>query len=369
MKGAPPFRADHVGSLLRPPVVKQARADRAAGRITALELAVVENAAVDRVVRKQTELGLRVVTDGELRRGSWLGDFFAHLAGTTLVPMQIRSGGAASATALVPTVTGRVAFSGHPMLEHFTYLASRTSLTPKVSIPAPSMLVSVMRDWRGVVDRGAYPDIALLYRDLAVAYGDIVAAFHAAGCRYLQFDDVNLAYLCDAEARARLRARGDDPEELLEIWSETLNTALAARPADMVVTTHLCRGNFRSRWFAEGGYEPIADALFNRFNYDGYFLEYDSERAGGFEPLRYLPDGSKFVVLGLITTKTGALESKDVIKARVEAASAFVPVDRLCISPQCGFASTEEGNLLTEEEQWAKLAEVVEVAGEIWPGN
>lgn len=356
-----------MGSLLRPTEVKQARSRRMAEAISAQQLAAVEDAAIDRVIRKQEEIGLRSITDGEFRRSNWLGDFFAGLDGTTLVPMKIRPGGGSPTIAMVPTVTGRISFSGHPMLEHFEYLAARTRRTPKMSIPSPSMLVSASRDWREVVSREVYPDMDVLYRDLGLAYRDMVGAFYAAGCRYLQFDDVNLAYLCDARWRARLRARGDDPDELLRVWADTVNSALAGRPADMVVTTHVCRGNFRSTWLAEGGYDPIADMLFNQLDYDGYLLEYDSERAGGFAPLRHLPHGNKFVALGLITTKSGLLEGRDEIKARIDAASAFVPLERLCLSPQCGFASTEEGNLLTEDEQWAKLAEVVEIAAEVWP--
>ena len=253
------------------------------------------------------------------------------------------------------------------MLGHFRYLAERTSRTPKMTLPAPAMLVSALRDWRQIVDADVYPDIAEFYHDLGLAYRDAVAAFYAAGCRYLQFDDVNLAYLCDPKSQAAIRERGDDPDTLLDYWVDTVNTAISGRPADLVVTTHICRGNFRSTWLAEGGYEPVADALFNRYEYNGYFLEYDSDRAGGFEPLRFVPEGDKFVVLGLVTTKTGALEDLDTIRARVEQASRYVPLERLSLSPQCGFASTEEGNLLTEDEQWAKLAEVVDFAAEIWP--
>lgn len=268
---------------------------------------------------------------------------------------------------MIPAVTGKIGFADHPMLAHFKYLAARTSQTAKMTIPAPAMLVSALRDWRQVVNRDVYPDITEFYHDLALAYREAVMAFYAAGCRYLQFDDVNLAYLCDPGARARIQARGDDPDALLQTWVDTVNTAIAERPKDMTITTHICRGNFRSTWLAEGGYEPIADVLFNQYDYDGYFLEYDSERAGGFEPLRFVPKGRKFVVLGLITTKSGALEDKKTIEARIEAASKYVELERLCLSPQCGFASTEEGNLLTEDEQWAKLGHVVDIAAAVWP--
>jgi 5-methyltetrahydropteroyltriglutamate--homocysteine methyltransferase len=367
MSDMPPFRADHVGSLLRPPEVKQARLDLAAGKISRKDLSAVEDAAVDRAIRKQEEAGLRPITDGEIRRRTWLGDFLAGLEGTTLVPMEIRAKGEPPTTIMIPTVTGKIAFSGHPMLEDFKYLAARTTRTPKMTIPAPGMLVSALRDWRQIVSRDVYPDMAEFYHDLGVAYRGVVEAFYAAGCRYLQFDDVNLAYLCDAESLARIRSRGDDPDVLLRTWIDIVNAAIVGRPRDLVVTTHICRGNFRSTWLAEGGYEPIAEALFNEYDYDGYFLEYDTERAGGFDPLRFVPAGKKFIVLGLITTKTGTLEDPDAIKARIEAAAKLVPLDRLCLSPQCGFASTEEGNLLSEEQQWAKLAEVVEIAADVWP--
>jgi 5-methyltetrahydropteroyltriglutamate--homocysteine methyltransferase len=369
MSDKPPFRADQVGSLLRPPEIKQGWADLAAGRISSERLATVENAAVERVIRKQEAAGLESITDGEIRRHTWLGDFLLALDGTAAKPMEIKPKDQPPTTIMIPTVTGKIGFSNHPMLEHFEYLAAHTSRTPKMTIPAPAMLVSALRDWRQIVDRDVYPDVTEFYHDLGLAYRDAVAAFYAAGCRYLQFDDVNLAYLCDPSARARIEARGDDPDALLATWLETVNTAIAGRPSDMAITTHVCRGNFRSTWLAEGGYEPVADVLFNQYDYDGYFLEYDSDRAGGFEPLRFVPDGEKFIVLGLVTTKTGALENKAEIEARVEAASKYVPFDRLCLSPQCGFASTEEGNILTEDEQWAKLAHVVEIAADIWPNG
>jgi 5-methyltetrahydropteroyltriglutamate--homocysteine methyltransferase len=240
-------------------------------------------------------------------------------------------------------------------------------VTAKMTIPSPMMLLSASRNWRQVVERSAYADIHELHSDLGVAYRGAIRAFYDAGCRYLQLDDVNLAYFCDASMREKLQARGDDPDTLLEQCIGVLSAALRDRPADMTITTHICRGNFRSTWFAQGGYEAIAEAIFNRLDYDGYFLEYDTERAGGFEPLRHVPKGRKRIVLGLVTTKAGALEAKDVLKRRVEAASRYVDVSQLCLSPQCGFASTEHGNLLSEEEQWRKLASIVELAREIWP--
>jgi methionine synthase II (cobalamin-independent) len=366
MSDKPPFRADQVGSLLRPPEIRQAWADLDAGKITRDALTAVENAAVERAIARQEAAGLKSITDGEIRRHTWLGDFLLALDGTLAKPVEIRAANQETATIMIPTVTGKIGFSGHPMLEHFRYLAAHTKRTPKMTIPAPAMLVSALRDWRQIVDRDVYPEMSEFYHDLGLAYRDAVAAFYAAGCRYLQFDDVNLAYLCDPAARARIEARGDDPDALLETWVETVNAAIEGRPDDLVITTHICRGNFRSTWLAEGGYEPVADVLFNQYDYNGYFLEYDSDRAGGFEPLRFVPDGRKFIVLGLITTKTGALEDKGEIVARVEAASKYVPLERLCLSPQCGFASTEEGNIITADEQWAKLAHVVELAAEIW---
>lgn len=366
MRDGPPFRAEHVGSLLRPPEVKRARAALEAGLISPDELTAAEDAAVDRLVQKQEAIGLKAVTDGEVRRRTWHGDFFAGLEGTTLVPVTIEPEAGKPAIVMIPAVAGRIAFRGHAMLRHFEYLAARASRMPKMTIPSPTMLVSALRDWRQVVRRDVYRDTAELYHDLGLAYRGILGAFYDAGCRYLQLDDVNLAYLCDPAVRARLRSRGDDPDALLTAWVELVNSVLAGRPDDLIVTTHVCRGNFRSTWLAEGGYEPIADALFNRFDYDGYFLEYDSERAGSFDPLRFVPAG-KFVVLGLVTTKTAEPDDRGAILERLDAAARFVAVERLGLSPQCGFASTEEGNLVDETAQWAKLATVVEIAAEVWP--
>jgi 5-methyltetrahydropteroyltriglutamate--homocysteine methyltransferase len=371
MKETPPFRADHVGSLLRPAAIIEARAKLAQGELGVHELEALEDEAIVRAIEKQEAIGLHSITDGEIRRVTWMGDFLSALDGTTVVTTRIEPKGgdrdSEGKTIKISTVTGKIGFSGHPMLEHFEFLRERTRETPKMTIPAPAMIVSALRDWREVVSRDAYPDVNELYRDLGLAYRDAVRAFYDAGCRYLQLDDVNLAYLCDAKARSKLESRGDDPDAMLRTWVDVVNTAIADRPADMIITTHVCRGNFRSTWFAEGGYEPVADTLFNEFDYDGYFLEYDTDRAGGFEPLRFVPKGEKFIVLGLITTKSGALEDKDVVKSRIDDAARHVDVDQLCLSPQCGFASTEEGNLITEDEQWAKLAEVVEIAREVWP--
>jgi 5-methyltetrahydropteroyltriglutamate--homocysteine methyltransferase len=371
MKNTPPFRADHVGSLLRPAEIRRARAKLAEGQISADEFVAMEDQAVSRLIESQESVGLKSITDGEARRATWMGDFLQALDGTTIIETQIKPRTADKDAALntikIPTVTGRIGFSTHPMLEHFRFLKRHTKATPKMTIPAPAMIVSALRNWRDIVSADAYPEMQEFYSDLAVAYRDAVRAFYDAGCRYLQFDDVNLAYLCDPNSREQLKARGDDPDAMLQTWVSVVNSAIADRPDDMAITTHICRGNFRSKWLAEGDYEPIADALFNQFDYDGYFLEYDTDRAGSFEPLRFVPAGKKFIVLGLITTKSGVLEDRDAIKTRVDEAAKFVDIDRLCLSPQCGFASTEEGNLISEDEQWAKLEEVVTVAGQIWP--
>jgi 5-methyltetrahydropteroyltriglutamate--homocysteine methyltransferase len=368
----PLFRADQVGSLLRPLTVKEARTRWAAGQLSADELHRIEDSAIEALVKRQEELGLRAVTDGELRRESWIFDFFAALPGIKVAIRNVTPaahGGAAPGAGRpmkVPTVAGTLSFGTHPLVEHFRFLKAHTRATAKMTIPCPTMLISATRDWRDIVDRNVYPRIEDFYEDLSATYRAALRAFYDAGCRYLQLDDVNLAFLCDADMRAKLTARGDPPDQVLKTWIAILRGALAGRPADMTLSTHICRGNFRSAWMAQGGYEAVADALFNQLDYDAYFLEYDSERAGGFEPLRFVPKGEKRVVLGLITTKSGQLESADTIERRIEAAAKHVSLDQLALSPQCGFASTEEGNLLTEEEQWAKLGEVVEVARSVW---
>lgn len=366
-----PFRADQVGSLLRPPELSVARVQRARGDLSQHELAAVEDRAIERLIAEQEKLGLRSVTDGELRRENWALDFLSGLGGTRVIEREVpaarRAGNLhAARTMKIATVVGKIHFADHPLLEHFRFLKQHTQATAKMTLPSPTMLISASRDWRESVDHKVYPDVQQLYHDLALAYQAGIRAFYDAGCRYLQLDDVNFAYLCDTSMRESIKARGDDPDALLETWVRTLSTALAGRPADMTVTTHICRGNFRSNWFAQGGYEAIAEALFNRLDYDGYFLEYDTERAGGFEPLRFVPKGRKRVVLGLITTKTGALEDKNLIRRRIDAATRYVSLTQLCLSPQCGFASTHEGNDITEAQQWAKLGEIVELAREIW---
>jgi len=356
----PHFRADHVGSLLRPAKLKQARAGSSAD-----ELRAVEDSAIVRIIEKQAEIGLQSATDGEFRRAFWHFDFLEGLDGVEGFQADhgIAFQGGIETAAKGLRVTGKVGFSGHPMIGHFTFLRDHTRATPKMTIPSPSVLH--FRGGRRAVSQWVYPGMDEFYRDLAMAYRGAVHAFADAGCRYLQLDEVNLAYLCDAEQRQMLRDRGDDPEKLPAIYAEMINTAISDRPADMTITMHLCRGNFRSSWIATGGYEPVAELLFNQIGVNGYFMEFDTERAGGFEPLRFVPK-DKVVVLGLVTSKSGALESADELKRRIEQASKYLDVDQMCLSPQCGFASTEEGNVLREDEQWAKLARIVEVARSVW---
>jgi 5-methyltetrahydropteroyltriglutamate--homocysteine methyltransferase len=366
MPGAiPPFRADHVGSLLRPAAVKEARAKRAAGAIPPEALRAIEDAEIERLVKKQEEAGLALATDGELRRSWWHFDFYAGLDGVELFETSqgIQFAGVATKSESI-RVVAKVAFSGHPQLDHFRYLKSKTAVAAKMCIPAPGAMH--FRQGRRSVSRDIYPDLDAYFADVGAAYNKAVRAFYDTGCRYLQLDDTAWAMLCSAAERERARARGDDPEALPDHYARMINTALAGKPADLTVTLHSCRGNFRSTWIAEGGYEPVAERLFNDVNVDGYFLEWESERAGGLEPLRYLPKGGKIVVLGLVSSKFPALENKDGIKRRIDEAAKYVPLEQLALSPQCGFASTEEGNVLTEEEQWAKLRHVVEIAREVW---
>ena len=361
----PPFRADQVGSLLRTQPLKEARARRQRGEISAAELRAVEDREIEQVIREQEAAGLEAVTDGEFRRSWWHFDFLKGLDGvegyTTDQGIQFQG---VQTRAEGVRVTGKVGFSGHPMLEHFRFLKAHARVVPKMTIPSPSVLH--FRGGRGGISREVYPDLDAFFDDLTRAYAQAVRAFADAGCRYLQLDDTVWGYLCSAEQREQARQRGDDPTRLPAIYARMINTAIQGRPADMTITTHVCRGNFRSTWISEGGYESVAETLLGTVNVDGYFLEYDTERAGGFEPLRFLPKGKKRVVLGLITSKSGTLENTDAVKRRIDEATRFIDLDQLCLSPQCGFASTEEGNVLTEEEQWAKLRLIVEVANEVW---
>ena len=364
-RSKPPFRADQVGRLLRSAPVKAARTRKLAGEITAAELRAIEDTEIRKLVARQEAIGLQGVTDGEFRRSWWHYDFLAGLRGVELVSvaqgLQFK-GTQTKAEGL--HVHGKIDFpADHPMLGHFRFLKSTATQTPKMTIPSPTALH--YRGGRQAIEKAVYPEMEPFFEDLGKAYAKAVRAFGEAGCTYLQLDEVFVAYLCDANQRDYLRGRGDDPDRLLHVYADLVNAACAGRTPGMTISMHLCRGNFRSTWMAQGGYEPVADILFNKMNVDAYFMEYDTERAGGFEPLRLLP-ANKHAVLGVMTSKTGALESKDHLKRRIEEASKFAPLDQLCLSPQCGFASTEEGNLLAEDEQWAKLARCVEVAEEVW---
>ena len=360
----PPFRADMVGSLLRTKRLADARAQRDRGEIDATALRQIEDEEIKALVKKQEAIGLQAVTDGEYRRSWWHYDFLWNLDGVEKVTLEqgIQFAGVQT-KAEAPRVTGKIGFSDHPFLEHFRFLAANTSHVAKMTIPSPSMLH--YRGGRKMIQMGLYPDMAEYYADLGKAYNKAVKAFYDAGCRYLQLDDTSLSYFCDPEQRKMLAERGDDPDKLIQTYKEMLNAATRGRPADMVITTHTCRGNFKSTFVASGGYAPVADLMFNQIDIDGYFMEWDDERSGGFEPLKYLPKG-KHVVLGLVTSKTGTLETKDNIKRRIAEAAKYADLDQLCLSPQCGFASTEEGNSLAEDEQWRKLELIVEVAREVW---
>src|SRR5215475_1904589 len=361
----PPFRADHVGSLLRTSRLKDARAKHEGGEISGDNLKAIEDQEIETIIRRQEEVGLKSITDGEFRRAFWQIDFLERLDGVESYrgERKVKFQGPQPKPVLL-RVKGKLgAFHGHPMLDHFRFVKAHTKATPKMTIPSPSSLH--FRYGRQAVPESIYPSMDEFYRDLGLAYGRAVRAFADAGCRYLQLDEVNLAYLCDPALRDQVRERGDNPQTLPTVYAEMINAAISDIPDDMTISMHLCRGNFRSTFVAAGGYEPVAEILFNAINVHAYFMEYDTERAGGFEPLRFVPKG-KTVVLGLVTSKSGRLESKDELRRRIDEASRYVPLDQLCLSPQCGFASTEEGNLLAEEEQWAKLRMIVDLTEEIW---
>jgi len=364
-RGTPPFRADHVGSLLRPAALKAARERHAKAEIGADALRAVEDREIANAMKKQEEIGLKLATDGEFRRSWWQFDFFTGLDGVELYPVGegIAFHGVATKAESV-RVIGRVGYSTHPHIDHFRFLKEHTRVMPKMTIPAPGVLH--FRQGRRSISRNAYPDLDAYFDDVAAAYRKAVRAFYDAGCRYLQLDDTTWSMMCDERELAHSRERGDEPHKLPAAYARMINQALEGKPADLAVTMHSCRGNFRSTWIAEGGYEPMAERLFNEVGVDGYFLEYDSARAGGFEPLRFFPKGKKQLVLGLITSKSGALENKDDIKRRIDEATKYVALDQLCLSPQCGFASTEEGNVLSEDAQWAKLRMIVEIAHDVW---
>ena len=361
----PPYRADHVGSILRSDAIKSTRARRDRGDITAAQLKEVEDREIEKIVRKQEEVGLKLATDGEYRRSWWHLDFFWGLDGVEKItlPHGIKFHGVETRPEGYK-ITGKVDFSNHPMLDHFRYLKSVAKVTPKMCIPAPPVMH--FRLPQDGIPKSVYANIDNFFADLGAAYAKAVKAFYNAGCRYLQFDDTVWAYLCSPAETAAAHGRMPFADNLPQIYQDVINTALAAKPSDMTITTHVCRGNFKSTWVSTGGYEPVAERLLAGVNYDGYFLEYDSDRAGGFEPLRFLPKGDKTVVLGLVTSKSGVLEKKDDLKRRIEEASKFAPLEQFCLSPQCGFASTEEGNILAEDEQWAKFRMIVETANEVW---
>ncbi len=363
-RAKPPFRADHVGSLLRPAALKSAREKRAKGEIGAADLKAVEDREIERVIKKQEEVGLQAVTDGEFRRSWWHLDFLWGLDG---VERHVMDTGIAFAGVTTRNegvrVAGKLGFSGHPMIEHFKFVQAHTERTPKITIPAPSAIYG--RPVMTPIDKTVYPELDQFFADLGQAYRKAVRAFADAGCRYLQLDEVFIAMLCDPKYRQQMSARGDNPERLGELYGDLINTAMSDIPSDMTITMHLCRGNYKSTFMGTGGYDAVQEILFNKIKVHGYFMEYDDPRSGGFEPLRMLPKG-KLVVLGIVTTKSGKLESKDELKRRIEEAAKYAPLDQLCMSGQCGFASTEEGNLLTEDEQWAKLRRIVEVADEVW---
>jgi 5-methyltetrahydropteroyltriglutamate--homocysteine methyltransferase len=366
VRTTPPFRADHVGSLLRSEKLKQARARYQEGSLTAEGLKEVEDREIETIISRQVELGLQAVTDGEYRRSWWHFDFLWKFSGCErVVDEHGISFRGATTTSHGIRVGGKLDFPGdHPMLAHFKFLREHTRGVAKMTIPSPAMLY--VRTGRRLIDEAVYPELDGFFDDLAKAYRKAVRAFYQAGCRYLQFDDTAWAFLCSKEQREKARERGANPEKLGEHYARVVNYAVAEKPADMIITGHVCRGNFRSSWISEGSYEPVAELLLAGVNYDGYFLEYDTDRAGGFEPLRFLPKGKKVVVLGLVTSKSGELENADFIKRRIDEAARYADLAQLCLSPQCGFASTEDGNLLGENEQWAKLRLVVEVAREVW---
>jgi 5-methyltetrahydropteroyltriglutamate--homocysteine methyltransferase len=361
------IRADHTGSLLRPAALKIARADHAAGRITLGQLRGIEDELIRDVIAKQEKLGLHVATDGEFRRAFWHYDFLSGLNGVELYEPATKIQFSGTVLPKMLRVTGKIAWSTPVFVEDFKFVRDHvTTALPKQTIPSPTVLH--FRAGRDAIDKTVYPDMDGFWADLGTAYADAVQDFAAAGCRFLQLDEVDIAYLCDPKQIQMLKDRGEDTDTLLATYADLINGCIKGRPIDMTIGMHLCRGNFKSSWAASGGYEPVAEVLFNGIDVDTYFMEYDSERAGGFEPLRFLPKGHKQVVLGVVTTKSGELETKDAMIRRIEAAAKFAPLDQLAISPQCGFASTEEGNAITEEQQWAKLRLCLEVAEAVWGG-
>ena len=362
----PPFRADQVGSLMRPRAVLQARQDAAIGKITAAELRHIEDEHIAAAVKKQEAVGLQGITDGEFRRAFFHLDFLEQLAGVTVTGAIEASSDAQEKVGFTPpklSVTGKLRHVKNIQVDDFNFLKAQVSRTPKVAIPSPTMVH--FRGGRAAIDIESYPDMDQFFEDLAQCYRDEIGALYAAGCRYIQMDDTNLAYLCDPKMRQGAIERGDDPNDLPRTYAELINAVVDNRPDDLTICVHLCRGNFRSTWFADGSYEPVAEVLFNELNVDGYFLEYDDVRSGGFEPLRFVPN-NKTVVLGLVSTKVSQLEEQRELISRIQDASQYVPLERLCLSPQCGFSSTLHGNEITEDDQWRKLELVVNTAQQVW---
>ena len=365
----PPFRADHVGSLIRTPALVEARDRRAKGEVSEAELKEIQHAAIREVVALQEGLGLHAVTDGEYNRGGWHTDFLLSFENVVSAPSRIATTfhdeqGATESRPHMVTVTGKLSRPRPIFVDDFRFLKSVTRETAKITIPSPSVMH--FRGGREAISHEAYPDMEDFYADLSRVYREEISDLALAGCRYLQLDEVDLAYLCDPQLRAQVKTNiGEDPDQLTHTYARLINDAIQDRPADMTVCMHLCRGNFQGRWVAEGGYDPVAEVLFDEIGVDGYFMEYDSPRAGSFEPLRFLPKG-KTVVLGLVTTKRGQIESKDELKRRIDEAARFAPVDQLCLSPQCGFASGVAGATMDIENQKRKLELVVETAREVW---
>jgi methionine synthase II (cobalamin-independent) len=364
----PPFRADHVGSLLRPRTLLQAREDHKAGKIDAAELRHIEDEAIREVVRMQEEIGLEGISDGEFRRASWHMDFLYRIGGAAKVQDQLKvqfrnEQGVIEFTPAALKVTDKLKLNEPIFGQDFAFLKAVTKRTPKLTIPSPSMMH--YRGGRAAIDERVYPDLDKFWTDLAQVYADEIAALAKLGCTYLQLDDTSLAYLNDPEQREYVTKLGGRGEDQHRVYIRLINAALNNKPKGMTVCTHMCRGNFRSSWVASGGYDHVAEALFGELQVDGFFLEYDDARSGGFEPLRFVPKG-KIVVLGLVTTKKGALEHKDELKRRIDEAAKYVPLEQLCLSPQCGFSSTVEGNALSLEEEKAKLRLIVETAREVW---
>jgi len=366
-RSKPPFRADHVGSFLRPKELLEAREQHAKGEITQAALRKVEDEAIRAIVKFQEDVGLQGITDGEFRRTFFHIDFLEQLGGvethTGFTSQFHTKRGDIGFAPPVLKVTGKVKHEKPIQLEDFKFLKSVTKRTPKVTIPSPTMLH--FRGGREGISKEAYPDLDAFFDDVAKAYQDEIRSLADAGCTYLQLDDTNLAYLCDPKIREAAKGRGLDPDHLPRDYAKLINAAIAKKPANMTICTHLCRGNFKSAWVAEGGYEPVAEVLFNELNVDGYFLEYDDERSGDFKPLRYLPKG-KTMVLGLVTTKLDAVESKDAIKRRIDEAAKYAPVEQFCLSPQCGFSSTVHGNEIHREAQANKLRLIVDIAKDVW---